>query len=55
MAATGPLKVLIKPILMVFCCGTAGTVLNATIATVPKSTLFMSAVLQDIWKGWSRS
>src|SRR5215470_779037 len=50
MAAGGPLNVLMKPILMVFCWGSAGAVLSASTATVPKRILFISAVLQDAGK-----
>src|SRR5262249_15393959 len=47
MAATGPLKVLMKPILMVFCWATAGATPSATRATVPKRIRFIFLVLQD--------
>jgi hypothetical protein len=40
-AATGPLKVLIKPIFIV-CCAMAGAPASAMNATVPNSIFFMS-------------
>ena len=40
-AATGPLNVETKPILIVFCCGIAGATLSSMSAVVPSSTFFI--------------
>jgi hypothetical protein len=48
MAAAGPLKLLMNPILIVFCWGSAGAVPSAKSAIVPKRILFMSTVLQTL-------
>src|SRR6516164_7800925 len=54
-AATGPLNVLIKPILIVFCCGMAGEAAMISSAAVASKTFLMRVSYEGIVAGSAQS